>query len=72
MPGRHLTENEPTRAVQMLEGGIRQIDGANAIGIIQGDISPLWSRYRETGNTLGRRLGRPRVKKGYSDGIPTN
>ena len=59
-PRRHLTMDQQSLAIAMLQTGRSQMEVATELGVSQSVISRLQQRYRETGRvTERRRSGRP-------------
>ena len=59
-PRRHLTTDQQSLAIAMLQTGRSQMEVATELGVSQSVISRLQQRYRETGRvTERRRSGRP-------------
>ena len=58
---RHLPNDARLRPIGMLEAGMRQVEVARCLGVIQSVISRLLTRLAQTNCTLDRRQsGRPR------------
>ena len=61
MMRRHLTGNEASQAVGMLQAGQVERAVAGHFNVSQSVISRLWNRFQHTGNVAERpRSGRPR------------
>ena len=59
--GRQLSSHLYRRVIDMRNGGYKQNDISNALGITQGAVSKILKRRRETGTPTPRpRSGRPR------------
>ncbi|XP_045471832.1 uncharacterized protein LOC123678722 [Harmonia axyridis] len=67
MERHHLTLEEMNRVVGLLEGGMRQVDAAERMGVSQSVISRLWRRFRTTGNPAENHPGRGRCTTAIQD-----
>jgi transposase len=54
---RHLSSDELSRCVGMLEGGCTQTHVANVLGVSQSVVSRAWTRYHAVGTAVRRHAG---------------